>query len=84
MPVVIFKHVPGSQCAGGGHFTLELTGDVTGQIRSSAGEVQEGAASVGREELLGVMIRLAKLGHTNNQIVNALRGNGVRITVELL
>lgn len=67
-------------CAGGGHFTLTLSGDVTGSKTMTLEEIRDLMQTVGREELAAAILRLAQHGRTNNQLRNLLTA-GITVTV---
>ena len=69
-----------SQCSGGGHLTFTMTGDVTGEGTLSVDEIDEFLNSVGRKELLAVILRLAKIGRTPAQVKTLLQA-GVTVTI---
>ena len=67
-------------CDGGDHFTLTLTGDVTGARRYDVAEIQDIVQNVQREELAAAIIRIAKIGRTNAQL-KALLQAGITVTI---
>ena len=60
--------------------TFTMTGDVTGEGTLSVDEIDEFLNSVGRKELLAVILRLAKIGRTPAQVKTLLQA-GVTVTI---
>lgn len=69
-----------SQCAGGGHLTLTLTGDIAGQKETSVREIEDLLQTIGKEEIAAAILRIAKIGRTNAQLKTLLQ-SGITVTV---
>jgi hypothetical protein len=67
-------------CAGGGHFTLTLSGDASGSKIYTLEEIRDLMNTVDREMVGAVILRLAQQGRNNQQLRNLLLG-GVTVTV---
>lgn len=68
------------ECAGGDHLRINVTGDVTATIPLYYPEVLEPITDAEKEAFLKVLLRVAKITRTKNQIKNAL-SNGYTLTI---
>lgn len=69
-----------AQCAGGNHFTLVLSGDVTGQQVLDIDAIQDLMNRIGKDELVGAILRLAEVGRTKAQLRTLLLA-GITVTI---
>lgn len=68
------------QCSGGGHLTLALTGDVTGEKVYDQGKLDRIIDEVDREQLTAAIIRLAKVGRTWQEVRTLLQ-SGITVAI---
>lgn len=67
-------------CAGGEHFTLTATGDVSYSCGYGVAEFTAPLTDAEKEAFLKVLVRFAKIGRTAQQVKNALIA-GATVTV---
>lgn len=67
-------------CAGGGHYTLALSGDVSYQHIYRADEIKDMVTSVGPDEVIAAILRIADAGRTPAQVKSLLQ-TGITVTI---
>lgn len=68
------------ECAGGDHLRISVTGDVTATIPIYYPDMLEAVTEEEKQVFLKVLLRIAKITRTKNQIKNGL-ANGYTVTI---
>lgn len=68
------------ECAGGDHLRINVTGDVNATIPIYYPELTEPVTDEEKQIFLKVLLRIAKITRTKNQIKNGLN-NGYTVTI---
>ncbi len=68
------------ECAGGDHLKIAVTGDVTSTIPVFYPDILEPVSDSDKEVFLRVLLKIAKITRTKNQIKNGL-ANGYTVTI---
>lgn len=68
------------ECAGGGHLGINVTGDVAATILVHYPDILEAVTEEEKQIFLKVLLRIAKITRTKNQIKNGL-SNGYTVTI---
>jgi hypothetical protein len=69
-------------CSGGGHATIQITGDVTYSFNAFFGDIEEAVQAMTNEQMLAAIVRIARLTRTTAQTKAVLvSASGLAVTV---